>query len=142
MQRKEIERVANGVLERYNITKSPCASLQRICAKEKITIKRTDFSQQMDGAFSLIDGRMYLFYNVSMPKGRQNFTKGHELGHYYLGHPLENGAIFCSTKDVIDNGEHSRSPIETEANYFATFLLMPKQMVKDFPRHYHKSYLA
>lgn len=53
--------------------------------------------------------------------GRIRFTLAHEFGHYVLHREIRD-AFRCSTKDMHewDEGE-----IETEANVFASYLLMP-----------------
>ena len=54
-------------------------------------------------------------------KERILFTKAHELGHYVLGHELV--ADIC--KEMTAN---EKNPQETEANVFASALLMPKDL--------------
>lgn len=134
MRPNEIEKCANEVLDRFNISSQPYQYIKTICNSEKITIKRTAFSSNMDGAFSVIENQKYIFYNSTMITGRQNFTKAHELGHYFLNHSLENGnAIYCYNQNISENHTQSVPKIETEANCFATFFLMPKeQLISDY----------
>lgn len=56
-------------------------------------------------------------------EGRVRFTKAHELGHYIL-HRLkhENTQFQCTKEDMLD---WSLQNIESEADQFASFLLMP-----------------
>ena len=58
----------------------------------------------------------------------------HELGHYFLNHQLEEGnVISCYNNSVSENNLQALPRIETEANYFATYFLMPKHlMLKEF----------
>ena len=53
--------------------------------------------------------------------GRVRFTLAHELGHYILHRELRD-RFRCSTKEMH---EWDELEIETEANIFASFLLMP-----------------
>ncbi len=53
--------------------------------------------------------------------GRVRFTLAHELGHYVLHRELRD-RFRCSTEEMHDWDERE---IETEANVFASFLLMP-----------------
>lgn len=53
--------------------------------------------------------------------GRVRFTLAHELGHYILHRELRD-RFRCSTKEMH---EWDELEIETEANVFASFLLMP-----------------
>ena len=130
MQRNEIEQIANGVLKKFNITSAPFSHIKEVCEKESIILKRTNFSLEMDGAFSVIKNGKYIFYNPNMIDARKNFTKAHELGHYFLKHQLEAGnMIYCYNQSVSENNRQSLPRIETEANYFATYFLMPRQMM-------------
>lgn len=130
MRLNEIEKCANDVLNRFNICSQPYQNIKTICDSENITIKKTAFSSNMDGAFSVIENKKYIFYNSTMITGRQNFTKAHELGHYFLNHSLENGnTIYCYNQNVNEGNEQSLPRIETEANYFATYFLMPKKLL-------------
>ena len=131
MQRNEIEQIANDILRQFRITNAPFTFIKEICDHEQIVIKRTNFSFSMDGGFWASDNFKVLFYNPNMPVARQNFTKAHELGHYYLKHYLcEENMISCSNLSSDGNTTVSVPHIETEANYFATYFLMPQHMVQ------------
>ena len=130
MQRNEIENCANDILNKYKITDSPYLHIKEICTHEQIKVKRTNFGVGMDGAFSVINGEKIIFYNALKPIRRTNFTKAHELGHYFLKHQLESGnAIYCLNKAICEGNQQSLPRIETEANYFAAYFLMPKMQL-------------
>ena len=130
MQRNDIEKCANEVLRQYNIDGASYSHIKEICEKEDIVVKRTAFGPNMDGAFSVIGNQKHIFYNSTMIPSRQNFTKAHELGHYFLKHPLENGnAIYCYNQNVSEDNKQNLPRIETEANYFASYFLMPKRLL-------------
>jgi Zn-dependent peptidase ImmA (M78 family) len=66
-------------------------------------------------------------------EGRLNFTWAHEAGHWVLHRQLvvpetrkesAQGTILCRTRD-------SKRPIEWQADYFASCLLMPEKWVQD-----------
>ncbi|KAB0537525.1 ImmA/IrrE family metallo-endopeptidase [Xanthomonas cissicola] len=61
--------------------------------------------------------------------GFQNFSVAHELGHYCLdGHPEH---IFKQSGEHASRGGFGSSdPIEREADYFASCLMMPKSLCK------------
>ena len=131
MQRIEIEQRANDILRTYGITEKPFLHIREMCDREAIRIRKAKFSHSMDGAFSVIQNEKYIFINPEMMKERQNFTKAHELGHYYLNHHLEAGnAIYCNNLHENENDHQHLPRIETEANYFATYFLMPEHMVR------------
>ncbi len=130
MQRNEIENCANDILNKFKISDAPYLHIKEICTHEEIKIKRTNFGVGMDGAFSVINGEKVIFYNASKTLGRSNFTKSHELGHYFLNHKLESGnAIYCLNKGICEGNQQSLPRIETEANYFASYFLMPKMQL-------------
>lgn len=71
-------------------------------------------------------GEWGIFYNNAISsKGRQNYTLGHELGHYLLHrHKAPPEGIQCSGRSMLDwKSEYAQ--IEAQANTFSSFLLMP-----------------
>ena len=132
MQRIEIEKRANEVLRTYSITEKPFLHIRGLCDKEAIRIRKTKFSSSMDGAFSVVRNEKFIFVNPEMIKERQNFTKAHELGHYFLNHHLDAGnMIYCFNLNVHGSNQQSLPRMETEANYFATYFLMPEHLVRN-----------
>lgn len=67
-----------------------------------------------------------IFYNGTVPKSRQKFTIGHELGHFLL--PWHRQTTFeCTAEDI---SSRARKDWEVQANQFSAELLMPKVLVK------------
>jgi Zn-dependent peptidase ImmA (M78 family) len=65
-----------------------------------------------------------LAYNDAIPsQGRIRFTVAHELGHYLL-HRAQRDSFECTLKDMYDWAAAERK-METEADVFASYLLMP-----------------
>lgn len=63
------------------------------------------------------------------PSEIQNFTAAHELGHYLLHSPKE-----VLHRDLPLDGSHStasRSPVERQADKFASYFLMPKKLLRN-----------
>ena len=58
--------------------------------------------------------------------GRKNFTYAHEMGHYFLMHNL---STLACTQANVEGGFSVKDPQEVEANYFASYFLMPKDYV-------------
>jgi Zn-dependent peptidase ImmA (M78 family) len=54
-------------------------------------------------------------------EGARRFAIGHELGHWLI-HETESQMFVCSASDLRD---YRDSPLEAEANYFSSELLMP-----------------
>lgn len=72
------------------------------------------------------DGSFECYVDRSEPSVRQRFTAAHELGHYVLhrdniGETLEDNYLL--------RAEGMSSSQETEANYFAADLLMPRDLI-------------
>lgn len=65
--------------------------------------------------------------NVTIP-GRINFTLGHEFGHYLLHRSIRD-EFRCGQPDILDYNSAASKKQESEANQFASYLLMP---VDDF----------
>jgi Zn-dependent peptidase ImmA (M78 family) len=63
----------------------------------------------------------------------QNFTIAHELGHYLLDHNLESPEYSCLFRYPE---KQAKVPEENEANYFATNLLVPQQMLREIVDKY------
>lgn len=65
------------------------------------------------------DGKQwYIVYDDSLPLGRKRFTIAHELGHIFLQHSRAAG-FYARTM------ERKTSPLEIEANIFASRFLAP-----------------
>lgn len=65
-----------------------------------------------------------IFINKKMSGRRQRFTLAHELGHFFL----HNGEVKLRIDDLDYSKDNHNE--ETEANYFAASLLMPKDILK------------
>ncbi len=72
---------------------------------------------------------LILYNSATLSDGRQRFTIAHEFGHYLL-HRDQQDLFECSDDD-INRGDNNERDIETEANLFASTLLMP---LRDFRR--------
>jgi Zn-dependent peptidase ImmA (M78 family) len=71
-----------------------------------------------------------VLYNSAIPsEGRKRFTIAHEFGHYIL-HRHQQDQFECGDGD-IETGDNNERAIETEADLFASTLLMP---LDDFRR--------
>lgn len=69
--------------------------------------------------------------------GRYNFTVGHETGHWQLHRPYllknaEQQALFEQEQNptVVCRTSEAKDPIEWQADFFSSCLLMPKEMLE------------
>jgi len=132
IRKNEIQEIANEVLYKYGIEDFPYKNLQKIIESEGIKYNEQSFpNEKIMGEFLILEEQPCIFINPANQNfGRLNFTKAHELGHYFLKHALLE-TIICFREDLKDNFNLSSSirEFEKEANYFAICFLMPKNLV-------------
>lgn len=63
-----------------------------------------------------------ILLNSNQPENRLRFSLAHEIAHYYLGHYATEGASISVMKD--------NSPIEKDADSFASELLVPRHLLE------------
>lgn len=79
-----------------------------------------ELKERTDGFCAVTENHVYIFFDSSLPRGRQRFTVAHEIGHLILGH-VGNGMA------TVENREPTGAEQEEEraANQFAARLLAP-----------------
>lgn len=101
----------------------------------EVSSKKPDPISKVKGhAISGIEGMLiqrsekncwYILYQETIEvSGRISFTLAHELGHYMLHRGLQN-EFKCDQKKLLNYCDETSSVKESEANKFASFLLMP-----------------
>lgn len=86
-----------------------------------LKVSKEPMAEHMSGYLRRTADGWVLGVNSLHHRNRQRFTIAHEIGHYMLHRDhssFEDGLLF--RKDA------NKNPQETEANQFASFLLMPK----------------
>ena len=86
----------------------------------------------VSGAIIFAGDSVMIIYSTELAnKGFENFSIAHELGHWFLpGHPDEivrSGGMHLSRASFTQN-----SSIELEADHFASGLLMPSRLTRQF----------
>ena len=115
---------ANELLDQMGIHTLPVIP-SNLCEKLDIEYREQPFDG-FDGKLLLANNRAMISVNSRIAnEGRKNYTAGHELGHYCL-HAASAPSFECTRHDT--NGI-SATPMEQEANEFASELLMPKSLV-------------
>lgn len=124
---------------KYNPDKIAPFPYQNILEQHKeLDVIFASLDDDVSGVTRFQDGKFDIFINANKPIVRQNFTLGHELGHFFLHQEIlkeEMGII--DGDDAVDNQAHalfrldtaSSEQIEREANNFAASLLMPADLV-------------
>ena len=138
-RRKQIQNLVDGILQR-NALKQPPILLIGDIMKER-NVKFAELFEEDDefcGVY-LVDGNIKeIIVNSNMYEPRKNFTIAHELGHHYLNHKLDDGAIACDKNAVFGKNKPER---EKEADYFASCFLMPDSLMKTKAFEFKKSFI-
>lgn len=117
-------RIDNDIRLRISLSypKNSLLDIAKGLGAEVVFIKFPKDGKEISGAIRWENGTAKIYINEEYSLVRRTFTLAHELGHFLL-HPSEN-------KWRIDYFDHARTDQEagqeSEANYFAASLLMPK----------------
>lgn len=80
----------------------------------------SELMEQTDGFCTVTKKHTYIFFDSSLPVGRQRFTVAHEIGHQLLGH-VGPGMATVENRDPTGSEREE----ERQANQFAARLLAP-----------------
>ena len=120
MTNKYIESVATKALQSVDC-KQPPVPLEEIVGKMGLKIVEFDFHEGISAV--LKPEHNVIGVNKNHHPVRKRFSVAHELGHFLLGHG--------DGQEIIDEEFGKPFPQETEANAFASALLMPAKWIKD-----------
>lgn len=128
----EIQSVADAVLGKYLKKGNSHKILSEIASGEGIKYREIP-SQNTAFVGALTksnNGHFYIMLNQGIDNiGRKKFTLAHELGHFFLSHHLTTNAFYCCEDEILEETQ-STNACESEANYFASCLLMPEAKIK------------
>lgn len=128
-RRNSIQNLVDGILEFNVLRKPPIDLIDDIMKMRNIVFEERDENDpEFCGVYIEIENTKIIFVNSNMYEPRKNFTIAHELGHHYLRHTLTDGVIVCD-KSAMDASNKERPEAEKEADYFASCLLMPKDLI-------------
>lgn len=137
-RRKQIANLVEGILQCNVLNQPPIELVCEIMQQRGIKFEEQDENdEEFCGVYIVIGETKIIFVNSNLYEPRKNFTIAHELGHHFLAHPLEDGAIICN-KDTIF-GSNKPEP-EKEADYFAACFLMPANIIKHKKVEFDKNY--
>lgn len=138
-RRNQITKLVDGILDCNVFNRPPVELFDDIMEYRGIKFKELDENdEEFCGVYIVIGESKIIFVNSNLYEPRKNFTIAHELGHHFLAHPLEDGAIICN-KDTIFGSNKPES--EKEADYFAACLLMPLKLMKQKKAEWDKNYI-
>lgn len=137
-RRNQIAKLVDGILD-CNVLNRPSVELFDDIMKQRgIKFKElNEDDEEFCGVYIMLENTKIIFVNSNLYTPRKNFTIAHELGHHFLSHPLQDGAIICN-KDVLF-GNNKPEP-EKEADHFAACFLMPPKLMKQKKYEFEKNY--
>ena len=123
-------KIQNEVLELYyelGISEPKDIDLEGIAFYKNAIVKRKPLCG-CEARIIGVDSKAIITVNETSSIERQNFSIGHELGHWFK----DRGKIgnLCSKSDLGENCQHKVKPSEKIANDFASELIIPHFMLK------------
>ncbi len=113
--------------------------LWRIAERAKLKIEFMEMGDEFFGEYSYADKTIYLNYHHRLwgANVRERFTLAHELGHHFLHRRIleQYNYTTAEDQDTINVTGASNTQIryfESQANKFASFLLMPGKVFADY----------
>lgn len=132
----EIRDLAEAISKQYFPTE--LVRPEWIARDNRITYSYGYYENSFDGLLQHRFGRFHIFLNLARNSDpaspRMRFTFGHELGHYYIDehrNAIRTGKV---KEHPSFNSLSPKNKAESEADYFASCLLMPSVRVREFCR--------
>jgi Zn-dependent peptidase ImmA (M78 family) len=122
---KYIEEIAKQALKKAACQTFP-VSVEQVAKGVGLEVVPFPFHQQISGV--LKKEERIIAINKNHSPVRQRFTAAHELGHFLLGHGMED---VRDDREIMDDSFDKPDLKEREANLFASALLMPADWLKD-----------
>lgn len=133
MTNREVIREAENFCETHNINDYP-VGIVALCKKLGLSVFEEYMNPDVSGII-VVDNKEWEKYGtnqfivvnlVELPT-RRRFTVAHELAHYILH---KNNSVLYAHRDLRQDSPDQKR-IETEANLFATNILMPEKLIRD-----------
>jgi Zn-dependent peptidase ImmA (M78 family) len=130
IRRKKIETLVTKLLAENGIKEAP-VQVSKIAKTEGLRIFIDSLEGDLSGFLYRDKSQAVIGVNTHHHPVRQNFTIGHELGHYLLHdqEPLHVDHEF-RVRLRSDMSSQGTDLAEREANFFAASLLMPKEFLE------------
>jgi Zn-dependent peptidase ImmA (M78 family) len=137
LRRRSIIAQAERLLEEEGLSSLP-VDLDALAATREIAIQaKQDTAEGVSGMLLRYGDSFGIVYATHIPSiGYQRFSIAHEMGHYFLDGHAEKLLPHADSVHQSRAGFASEDPIEREADYFASGLLMPTSLFqKEIRRH-------
>src|SRR5271166_2654318 len=130
IRRRKIEAMVETLLAESGITEAP-VPISKIAKAQGARIFVDSMKGDLSGFLYRDKNRAVIGVNTHHHPVRQDFTIGHELGHYLL-HDQEQLHVDHEFRVRLRNDVSSQGTdeAEREANFFAASLLMPKEFLE------------
>jgi len=140
-----IEDRAMRILNAINLTESEMSKtpdyLWRIAEKAKLKIEFMDMGEDFFGEYSYEEKTIYLNIRERKygPTVRERFTLAHELGHHFLHGNILRQFNYTAAEDqetinMVGSSNDQIRYFESQANKFASYLLMPGNVIDRYAR--------
>lgn len=120
------EKIASELIHKYGIAAQNHIRLHDIAFNERALVVEEHVGRAAARLTRIGESATIRVSPNEIPE-RKRFSIAHELGHLKLNHIAGSIEKVCSNKDMLS---WHRADIETEANFFASELLMPRSLVK------------
>lgn len=139
MSMLHIRALAEEYAAKYNPDHVSPFPFENVTSEHKdLKIYYTALEDNVSGAILFKDDEYSILINTNKPATRQNFTVGHELGHYFMHkEELHKNVVIIDGDDSLDGqkilyrrDDEANKRLEIEANNFAGSLLMPADLVR------------
>ena len=128
-RKRELEDLADFIATENGADKMP-VDVATIAKDNGLTYCLGDYGEYFDGMLEYEDGHFHIYINnrgrFPISTARIRFSFAHELGHFFIDEHrlvLESGtSLHHPSKYAFEQ----KNPIEKEADYFASCLLMPR----------------
>jgi len=131
IRRRRIEALVTAILQRNAITKAP-VPVAKIAKNNGLRLYIDSLEGDLSGFLYRDKDGAIIGVNTHHHPVRQNFTIGHELGHYLL-HEQDQLHVDREFRVRLRNDISSQGTdlAEREANFFAAALLMPREFLQN-----------
>lgn len=143
---EDIEDRAMNILNAIHLTESEMSKepdyLWRIAEAAKIHIELIDMGEEFFGEYSYAEKKIYLNQRERFggPTVRERFTLAHELGHHFLHGNILRQFNYTAAEDqetinMVGSSNDQIRYFESQANKFASYLLMPGNVIERYAKH-------
>jgi len=143
-RKHELESLAHLYYSEFKL-ENQLPDLKGVATSEDVLVIQDDYKNSFEGLTICEDGRFFIHINSNSISGsnkaRKRFTLAHELGHALINEHRK-GLLSGYLEPHISSYlvENSNKLIELEADYFASCLLMPRELIVKYSKEYTDSF--